>query len=89
MTYKYIIYTMASPTIQTSVNISPDYYDLCKKNYIKFTEAMRVGISVILAEKGIKEYDNKLNLVREFQLLKLKAAQYAQKAADLENGTSN
>jgi hypothetical protein len=72
--------------IQTSVIVSCDFYELCKQHHIKFAEALRVGISIILAERGIKEYDNNLNIVRLAQSYKLKAAEYAQKAADLENG---
>ena len=84
--HAYTMVITAQPWIRTSVLISPEYYELCKKNFIKFSEAMRIGISVSLAEKGIKEYDNRLNLVRNFNELKIKAAEYAQKAANLENG---
>jgi len=74
---------MVSPTIKTTVNISPELYKLAKQNLIKFTEATRVGISILLAEKGVAEYDNRLNIVRLKNEYKIKAAGYAQKAADL------
>lgn len=49
----------------TTVKISPEMNKLCKENYIKISEATRVGISMLLAERGVKEYDNKLNLYRK------------------------
>ena len=78
--------TRSSGMIQTSVLISPEFNNLRKKHEITLSEAVRVGISVILAEKGVREYDNQLNIVRLCTELKLKAASYAKKAADLENG---
>ena len=72
--------------IQTSVIVSINFYQLCKQYHIKFSEALRVGISILLAERGVIEYDNNLNIVRRINELKLKAVEYAQKAADLENG---
>lgn len=55
--------------IQTSVLVSVNFYKLCKEHNIKFSEALRVGISLLLAEKGIEEYDNKLNISRKITLL--------------------
>lgn len=74
----------AKPYVQTSVKLSPEFYDLCKTHFISFTEAMRIGISIVLAEKGVREYDNNLNIVRRINELKVRAAEYAQKAANLE-----
>lgn len=74
----------AKPWIMTSVKLSPEFYNLSKEHHVSFTEAMRVGISIILAERGIGEYDNSLNIVKRIKELKVKAAQYAQQAADLE-----
>ena len=47
---------------------------------------MRVGISIILAEKQIQPYDNNLNIVRRVNELKLKAAESLQKLANLKSG---
>jgi len=79
----------AKPWIRTSVNVSPEFYQLCKKHQIKFSTAMRIGISICLAEMGVIEYDNNLNITRRCQELKLKASHYAQKASDLENEKDN
>ena len=75
----------AQPLIRTSVNISPEFYKQCKEHKIKFSEALRVGISIILAEKGVNEYDNNLNVVRRCNELKIQAATALQKLAELEN----
>ena len=55
--------------IQTSVIVSCNFYELCKRHRIKFSEALRVGISLMLAEMGIEEYDNNLNITRKIKLL--------------------
>ena len=76
----------ATPSIKTSVNVSPEFHELCLKHRIRFSEAMRIGISIMLAERGVVEYDNRLNLVRLYKEAKVKAREWAEKAADLENG---
>ena len=78
-------YKHAKPSIMTSIRINPEFYELCKKHRIQFSEAIRVGIAVMLAEKGVAEYDNKLNIVRRCNELKLTAADALQKVADIEN----
>jgi len=78
---------LGNPMITTSVRISPEFHQLCIQHHIMFSEAIRRGISLILAERGVGEYDNDLNITRLVADYKLKAAQYAQKAADIENGT--
>ena len=75
--------------IQTTVLITPQFNELRKQHNITLSEAVRVGISMILAERGLMEYDNKFNLVRLCNHYKLSAAKYAQKAADLENGVES
>lgn len=55
----------AQAWIRTSVLISPEFYEAVKKARIRFSEAMRCGIVMLLAEKGVMEYDNRLNIVRK------------------------
>ena len=71
--------------IQTSVLISREFYDLCKNNGIKFTEALRVGISLMLAEKGVSEYDNRLNVYRRMMFFKLELEKISQQFEELKN----
>jgi len=74
----------AKPLIRTSVNLSPDFYDLCKEHHIKFSEALKIGISIILSEKGIKEYDNNLNIVRKMHMFQKIAEDASNKAEELK-----
>ena len=83
MAYKRM-YKKALPRVQTSVTISPEFYDLCQEHGIVISEATRVGISVLLAEKGVWEYDNRLNISRLLQESKQKVIDYAKKCNELE-----
>lgn len=47
--------------------ISPDFHKKAIENGITWQEAMRVGIGVLLEEKGIEEYSGTLNLKRKMQ----------------------
>ena len=74
----------AKSWVRTSVNVSPEFYKLTRQHLIKFSEALRVGISIMLAEKGVIPYDNQLNIVRRIEYYKGEAMGYAKKVADLE-----
>lgn len=50
-----------------SVSVSPEYDEKARTNDISLSEAVRVGISILLAEKGIVEYDNSLNIYRKMR----------------------
>lgn len=76
--------TRPSGDIQTSVLISPTFFQLCKEHNIKFSEAIRIGISIALAEKGVSEYDNTLNLYRKMLLFQKKAEEALAKLAELQ-----
>ena len=68
----------------TSVQISPEFFKLCKENNIKFVEAMRTGISILLAEKGVRDYDNKLTIYRRLMILQEQMKKNNDLIADLE-----
>jgi len=61
-TYMYIM-----AVIQISATMSPELHDLCKEHKISWSEALRTGAAVILADKGVKDYDNNLNLYRKMR----------------------
>jgi len=75
----------AQPFIRTSVNVSPEFHRLCRDHRIKFSEALRTGISILLAEKGVAEYDNNLNVVRRLTNLRLEVEKISQKYYDLRD----
>jgi len=56
-------------TIQKCISISREFEDLAKEHRISWSEAARVGMSVMLAELEIQPYDNKLNIVRKVDKL--------------------
>lgn len=65
-------------TVIKCISISPEFDKLAKDNKIHWSEAARVGMSIMLSELGIEAYDNKLNIFRKVQIFK-------QKLAELEN----
>jgi len=69
--------------VQTSVLISQEFYKLCKEHHIKFSEAMRVGVGVLLAERGVKEYDGNLNFFRKLQVVAGRLSETSQKYFEL------
>lgn len=71
--------------IQTSVLVSTEFYKLCKQHSIHFSEALRVGISVLLAERDIIPYDNNLNLYRKMLVYRQKAEEALQKISEMES----
>lgn len=68
----------------TSVKISPEFYKLAKKHHIMFSHAMRVGLSLMFAEKGESAYDNKLNISRKIDLLRQLLEQKSQELEELK-----
>ena len=69
------------------MTITPEMHELCRKHFIKISEATRRGIALMLAEKGVIDYDTNLNITRRMLELKVKAAEAMQELANLKNGT--
>lgn len=74
--------------VTTSVIISEEFYNLCKQYNIKFVDAMRTGISILLAEKGEIDYDNKLNLWRKMNYFRGEAEKALQRIGELMGKTA-
>jgi len=75
---------LGKPRVTTSVTISPEFFELCRINNIGFSEATRVGIAILLAERGVKEYDNNLNIMRKMTLIKTKLEETSQELNKLK-----
>lgn len=73
-----------SGSIQTSVLVSSEFFKLAKENNIKFSEALRIGLAIMLGDKGIIEYDNNLNILRKMRLFQKQAEEALQKVNELE-----
>lgn len=71
-------------SIMTSVRLSPEFYDLVKEHKIMISEALRVGIAILLAENGVMEYDNRLNVYRKMLYFQKLAEESSAKAFELE-----
>ena len=65
--------------VQTSVLISQEFYKLCKEHQIKFSEAIRTGVAVMLAERGVREYDGNMNFMRKLTLVSSRLSETSQK----------
>lgn len=72
------------PMIATSVRVSPEFHALMIKHHIIFSEAMRVGASIILAEKGLAEYDNRLNISRRLSKIAMLLDKKCKEVEDLK-----
>jgi len=55
------------PEVLTSVKVPYNLYIQVKENHIKIVDCVRAGASLMLAEKGLIEYDNNLNLMRRLK----------------------
>ena len=70
--------------IVTSVTISPEFFQIAKDLNITFTEAIRVGLSLMFAERGVKEYDNNLNICRRAEIVRQKLEEVSNELAELK-----
>jgi len=80
--------TKGEGRIVTSVTISPEFFQLAKKHQISFTEAMRIGLSTMFADRGEMQYDNSTNLFRKMRAYQLQAEEALQQLAELEAKTN-
>lgn len=70
---------------KTTVSVSEDFYKKAKIHNIKFSEALRIGISIMLAEMGEIEYDNNLNFMRRINMLRQQLEKTSQELEALKS----
>ena len=70
--------------VVTSVSVSPHFFELAKKHNIQFSEAMRIGLSLMFADRGECDYDNNLNLFRKMQAMRIKLEETSQQLAAMQ-----
>lgn len=51
----------------TTVKVSDEFKKLVEDHRLKYSECLRKGIALELAERGVLEYDNRLNLMRRME----------------------
>ena len=73
----------------TTISITPELWELAGKHNVGFSEAVRVGLGVILAEKGEKEYDSNLNLYRKMNQYRQMAEEALQKLNEIDTKIIN
>ena len=64
--------------------VSKELWNEAKQHKISISEAIRVGLAFILAEKGLKPYDNRLNLYRKMTKFQSLAQEMSQKMGEID-----
>ena len=77
-------FSKKKPAVRVSACVSDDFWNLANENHIGWSEALRVGISILLAERGVTDYDNNLNIVRNLKRTVERLNETATKLADQE-----
>jgi post-segregation antitoxin (ccd killing protein) len=54
----------------TTIYLKDELAKQAKENNISINEAVRIGIAILLKEKGIEQYDNPLNRKRNIEAMK-------------------
>ena len=75
--------TFRSHSVVISTTISSKFWELAKEHNIPWSEALRIGLSIVFAEKGVMPYDNKLNLYRKMNYFRQEAEKSTQKVNEL------
>lgn len=71
-------------SVAISTTVSSNFWQQAKDNNISWSEAMRVGICILLAERGQGDYDNQLNIYRKMRFFQTEAEKNMQKVDQLE-----
>ena len=66
-----------------SVSVSLEFDNLTRIHKISLTEACKIGTSILLREKGLKEYDNRINILREIDAARAKISSMADVITEL------
>ena len=66
-----------------SISVSAEFAMKAKELKLSWSEAARVGMAILLAERGEAEYDNKLNLFRKMNFFKSEAEKSILKVEEL------
>ncbi len=71
-------------TVIKSVSIGVEMWQLAEKHHISASEAIKVGISTMLAEKGEDRFQNNLNYQRKIEKMSSVIAEMAKKLEGFE-----
>jgi len=68
--------------IKKCIYASDKFEELSKKYKLSWTEAARIGMAIMLSEKGVDIYDNELNERRKREFKESKIKSIAEKVED-------
>ena len=57
--------------IQKCISITEEAKQIAEDNDISWTDAARVGMGLMLAEKGVQDYNNELNIYRKMTRMRV------------------
>lgn len=75
--------------VNITTSISPELHKLCQDNKIAWAEALRVGAAMMLAEQGVRQYDNSLNLFRKMRFYQQKVEEMSQLSTEATKEAMN
>lgn len=67
-----------------SISVSKEFEELAREHQLSWSEASRIGMSILLSERGVKEYDNRITLVRKMRAFQEMAEVATQKLNEIE-----
>jgi hypothetical protein len=67
-----------------SISVSKEFADLAREFKLSWSEAARIGISIMLGDLGVSNYDNNINLFRKMRHFQRIAEEASQRLADLD-----
>ena len=67
-----------------SISVSKEFADLAREFHLSWSEAAKVGMSVMLGDLGVKKYDNSINLFRKMDHFRRIAEDSLQKLEELQ-----
>lgn len=70
---------MGDGNVSTSVSCSIHFFQLCKENDIKLSDAFRAGIALKLAEIGVRPYPDNWEIVKKCKNYKEKMTIFREK----------
>ena len=68
-----------------STTVSDEFFQLAQENNIMWSEALRVGISIIAGDRGLAEYQNNTQLYRKMTEYKRLAEDALKKLSSLKD----
>lgn len=79
-------------SITKCISISREFEDLADKYRLSWSEAAKIGMGIMLADLGIKEYNSELNLHRKMTMIRQTLEETSKELEELkkrQDGSAN